>query len=224
MFPTMTPLRLRNAVQQLHRRNSTRRLGTRSSLVTAIQPQTAPSLAERVQTVQSRVTRTRLTQRERVVLYRFFSARSKYPRSSSFDTLQEPALQSAFPKKTFIALCLGTAFAYFFIEVREEQWTDVVTQSRTDKAATPLHFYKNRDAVDLAIRNTMDPSNMLKEPMFLHGMYDAFAAMGNGWEMNEDDASEANMPVTHGCQFSSNEPCVGGPRSPQSQYSCLLGH
>jgi hypothetical protein len=224
MIQMMTPLRQRNAVQQLHRCNSTRNSGTRSSLVTGAQPQTVPSLAKRVQTVQSRATRTRLTQRERVVSYRSFSENSKHPHSSFFDTRQGSALQSAFPTKTFIALCLGTAFAYFFIEVREEQWTDVVTQSRLDKAATPLHFYKDRDAVDLAIRNTMDPSNMLKEPIILHGMYDAFAAMGNGWEMNEDDAREAQMPVTHGCQFSSNEPCVGSPHSPQSQYSCLLGH
>jgi pyruvate dehydrogenase phosphatase len=140
------------------------------------------------------------------------------------DTLQGPTLQSAFPTKTFIALCLGVAFVYFFVEIREETWADVVRESSLDKTMTPLHFYRDRDAVDLALRSVMDPSSMLKESQVLHALYDTFTHMGNGWEMSEDDAREAQMPVTHGCQFKSNEPCVGGLPSPQSHNSCLLGH
>ena len=49
----------------------------------------------------------------------------------------------------------------------------------------------------------------------LRSINERFAEMAGGWEMNEDEARESGMPITHGCRFKSNEPCVS------ATLSCL---
>ena len=121
-------------------------------------------------------------------------------------------LQSAFPKKTVIFLVVFCAAAYYWLDVSliEEDWADHVLASFTgDPGATPLHFYKDREEVEHWVSHHIpDPSAPLKDPEVLRQISEQFPKIAFGWEIQEDESREFDIPVTHGIRFRSNEPCV----------------
>ena len=170
-------------------------------------------LPERVQALRSRAARPSAAQFDHVnsrQITSLFKSRTSNSWSSSSPPTQGTLLQSAFPTKTFIALLVLGTVAYFAVEIKEHDWTDSLFDSFAgDHGATPLHFYKDRDEVDHWIQHHIpDPSAPLRDPELLKVINDRFHEAAGGWEMSEDDSREFGMPVTHGCRFKSNEPCV----------------
>ena len=145
-------------------------------------------------------------------------------------------LQSAFPKKTFIFLVLLTGLAYYFVDVRDLDWTDDVMNSfeADQNQATPLQFFANKEELDHFLQHHIpDPSQPLKNPQVAQFFSEHFDKLAGGWKMEEKDAVEENIPVTHGCRFKSNEPCEDyfafgtspGPGSqPWNYWSIMDGH
>ncbi|KAE8855589.1 hypothetical protein PTNB73_09875 [Pyrenophora teres f. teres] len=145
-----------------------------------------------------------------------FSAASRAVRAHPTSKL----LQSAFPKKTFIALVLLGGLAYFFLEVKESDWTDSVyaaynQQDDAGTLASALHFYNNTEELQHILDyHIPDPSAPLKDPSVAKFISDQFDKLCFGWMMTEDDAKRGvegmpgvHMPITHGCRIRSNEPC-----------------
>jgi pyruvate dehydrogenase phosphatase len=145
-------------------------------------------------------------------------------------------LQSAFPKKTFIFLVLLTGLAYYFVDVRDLDWTDDVMNSfeADQNQATPLQFFANKEELDHFLQHHIpDPSQPLKNPQVAQFFSEHFDKLAGGWKLEEKDAVEENIPVTHGCRFKSNEPCEDyfafgtspGPGSqPWNYWSIMDGH
>ncbi|PSN71762.1 protein serine/threonine phosphatase 2C, partial [Corynespora cassiicola Philippines] len=118
-------------------------------------------------------------------------------------------LQSAFPTKTFLFLVVLGAAAYYFVDIRYADWADAVLESHgDDPLATPLHFYKDREELDHWIHaHVPDPAGPARDPNLLQAINAQFEKLVLGWRMNEDEAREANLPITHGCQMKSNQAC-----------------
>lgn len=119
-------------------------------------------------------------------------------------------LYSAFPTKTVLFLLVLGGLAYYFIEVREEDWTDDIYTSYTEdqNQATPLHFYANKEQLDHWIQfHIPDPSAPLKDPNVAQFFSEQFDKLAFGWMMTKEEARKEDMPVTHGVRFRSNEPC-----------------
>lgn len=147
-----------------------------------------------------------------------------------------PILRSAFPTKTVLFLLILGGLAYYFVDVREEDWTDNVFSSYTDdqNQATPLHFYGNKEELDHWIRfHIPDPSAPLKDPGVAKFFSEQFDKLAFGWMMTAEEATKEGMPVTHGARFRSNEPCEdyyalgtspGPGEKPWNYWSIMDGH
>lgn len=145
-------------------------------------------------------------------------------------------LRSAFPKKTFAFLVIVTALAYYFVDVRDLDWTDdVVSSFAADNIGTnPFHFLANKDEVDHVLQyHIPDATHSLKDPQVVQFFSEHFDRLAGGWMMTEKEAAQENIPVTHGCRFKSNEPCedffaIGtspGPgQQPWNYWSIMDGH
>ena len=141
---------------------------------------------------------------------RFSKPKFRVRGTTTHNSMDQPVLQSAFPTKTVIFLLVLGGLAYYFVDVREEDWTDNVLESyQEDQAmATPLHFYNNKEELDHWIQfHIPDPSVPLKNPDVMKFLSDQFDKLAFGWMMTEEDAKKDNMPITHGCRLRSNEPC-----------------
>ncbi|KAJ4366271.1 hypothetical protein N0V83_007907 [Neocucurbitaria cava] len=145
-------------------------------------------------------------------------------------------LHSAFPTKTVLFLLVLGGLAYYFIEVREEDWTDDIYTSYTEdqNQATPLHFYANKEELDHWIQfHIPDPSAPLKDPNVAQFFSEQFDKLAFGWMMTKEEARKEDMPVTHGVRFRSNEPCEdyyalgtspGPGEKPWNYWSIMDGH
>ncbi|KAJ4988156.1 protein phosphatase 2c [Stagonosporopsis vannaccii] len=145
-------------------------------------------------------------------------------------------LQSAFPKKTFAFLVILTGLAYYFVDVRDLDWTDDVMNSfeADNPGVTPLQFFANKEELDHFLQHHIpDPSQPLKNPQVAQFFSENFDKLAGGWKMTEKDAAEENIPVTHGCRFKSNEPCEdyfafgtspGPGAQPWNYWSIMDGH
>ena len=145
-------------------------------------------------------------------------------------------LLSAFPKKTFAFLVILTALAYYFVDVRDLDWTDDVMNSfeADNPGVTPLQFFANKDELDHFLQHHIpDPSQPLKNPQVAQFFSEHFDKLAGGWKMTEKDAVEESIPVTHGCRFKSNEPCEdyfalgtspGPGQQPWNYWSIMDGH
>lgn len=165
-------------------------------------------------------------------------ARSKALRAqeSSQNGAKTKVLQSAFPKKTFAFLVILTGLAYYFVDVRDLDWTDDVMNSfeADNPGVTPLQFFANKEELDHFLQHHIpDPSQPLKNPQVAQFFSENFDKLAGGWKMTEKDAAEENMPVTHGCRFKSNEPCEdyfafgtspGPGAQPWNYWSIMDGH
>jgi pyruvate dehydrogenase phosphatase len=126
--------------------------------------------------------------------------------------------------------------AYYFIDIRDEDWTDDVLNSyQEDQAmATPLHFYNDKEELDHWIQfHINDPLAPLKDPAVVKFFSEQFAKLAHGWMMTEDEAKNEGIPVTHGCRFRSNQPCEdyyalgtspGPGAKPWNYWSIMDGH
>ncbi|KAH7086533.1 phosphatase 2C-like domain-containing protein [Paraphoma chrysanthemicola] len=146
-------------------------------------------------------------------------------------------LQSAFPTKTVLFLLIVGGLAYYFVDIREEDWTDDVFnsyQGEDQAIATPLHLYRDKEELDHWIQfHIPDPSAPLKDPGVAQLLSEQFDKLAFGWMMTEQDAKEEGIPVTHGCRFRSNEPCEdfyalgtspGPGAKPWNYWSIMDGH
>ncbi|KAF1924784.1 protein serine/threonine phosphatase 2C [Didymella exigua CBS 183.55] len=145
-------------------------------------------------------------------------------------------LQSAFPKKTFAILVTISALAYYFVDVRDLDWTDDVVNSfgYDNVGVTPLQFFASKDELDHFLQHhTGDPSHLMKDPQVAQFMSEHFDKLAGGWRMTEKDAAEESISVTHGCRFKSNEPCEdyfafgtspGPGQQPWNYWSIMDGH
>jgi hypothetical protein len=170
---------------------------------TYLQPHT--KLHERVASLQSRAVHIRPTSSSPA------PQRSAGTQKASQDGPDSTVLQSAFPKKTFVFLILLTGLAYYLLDVRDLDWTDDVMNSfeQDQNQATPLQFFANKEELDHFLQHHIpDPSAPLKSPEVAKFFSEQFERLAGGWKMTEKDALEENIPVTHGCRFKSNEPCV----------------
>ncbi|KAL6705987.1 hypothetical protein ACN47E_006266 [Coniothyrium glycines] len=153
------------------------------------------------------------------------------------DVLQQCLiLQSAFPKKTFVALVLIAGLAYYFVDIEEASWGDDVfaTYEGEQTQPTPLHFFDNKDEVRHWLDfHIPDPSAPLKDPNVAKFFSEQFAKLAGGWMMHEEEAIRENIPLTHGCRFKSNEPCEdyhalgtspGPGEKPWNYWSIMDGH
>jgi serine/threonine protein phosphatase PrpC len=146
------------------------------------------------------------------------------------------ALQSAFPKKTFIFLVILIALAYYVDDERDMDWTDDVMNSfeADNPGVTPLQFFANKDELDHFLQHHIpDPSQPLKSPQVAQFFSEHFDKLAGGWKMTEKEAAEEDIPVTHGCRFKSNEPCEdyfalgtspGPGQQPWNFWSIMDGH
>lgn len=171
----------------------------------------APITLERVQLARSRVLSLRaLTPASIESTSRTATGRSQKVLTAL--PLNGEILHSAFPTKTVIFLVVFCAAAYYLLDVSliEEDWADQVLASFTgDPAAAPLHFYKDREEVDHWVHHHKpDPSAPLKDPEVLRQISEQFPKIAYGWEIQEDESREFDIPITHGIRFRSNDPCV----------------
>ena len=130
-------------------------------------------------------------------------------------------LQSAFPKKTFIALVLLCGLAYYSLDIEVPDWTDAVyaaynTQDDAAAALTlALHFYNDTEELQHFLDHHIpDPGAPLTDPSVAKVISERFDKLCFGWMMTEEDAKRGvegmpgvHMPITHGCRIRSNEPC-----------------
>ena len=133
-------------------------------------------------------------------------------------------------------MVLLTGLAYYFVDVRDLDWTDDVMNSfeQDQTQATPLQFFANKEELDHFLQHHIpDPSQPLKNPQVAQFFSEHFDKLAGGWKMTETDALEEDIPVTHGCRFKSNEPCEDyfafgtspGPGSqPWNYWSIMDGH
>ncbi|KAH7394532.1 phosphatase 2C-like domain-containing protein [Pyrenochaeta sp. MPI-SDFR-AT-0127] len=145
-------------------------------------------------------------------------------------------LQSAFPTKTVLFFAVLGGLAYYFIDIREEDWTDDIYTSYTEdqNQATPLHFYANKEELDHWIQfHIPDPSAPLRNPEVGKFFSEQFDKLAFGWMMSGEEARKEGMPITHGVRFRSNEPCEdyyalgtspGPGEKPWNYWSIMDGH
>ena len=124
--------------------------------------------------------------------------------------LRSTTLRSAFPTKTVIFLVVVSGLVYLFVEIHEVTWADEVLASfaADSNPTAPLHFYANKDELDHWLRfHVPDPSNTFKDPDVGLTLSANFSRLVQGWMLTEKESMDANLPVTHGCRFQSNDPC-----------------
>ncbi|KAF2475980.1 protein serine/threonine phosphatase 2C [Lindgomyces ingoldianus] len=126
-------------------------------------------------------------------------------------SLQPPLhLQSRVPTKTLLTLLVLGGIAYYFIdviEVLDDHWTHHVP--RTEPTSMPVQFYQNREQVQHWLdAHVPDFVATAKNPELQDVARSVFASqIASGWMMTEEEAEEAQMPVTHGARVMSNSPC-----------------
>ncbi|KAF1355978.1 protein serine/threonine phosphatase 2C [Lizonia empirigonia] len=223
----MLASRLGNAAK-LHCSAATRASGRVRSSLTGGSYHTRP--AKRVASFQSRAIHVRPQP-----LHQKLHQLPKAPKRDQ-DACGTKILQSAFPKKTFAFLVILTGLAYYFVDVRDLDWTDDVMNSfeQDQNQATPLQFFANKEELDHFLQHHIpDPSQPLKNPQVAQFFSEHFDKLAGGWKLTEKDALEEDIPVTHGCRFKSNEPCEDyfsfgtspGPGSqPWNYWSIMDGH
>ena len=145
-------------------------------------------------------------------------------------------LQSAFPKKTFIALVIISVALYLVPDLPEMDWADYAMNSfeSDDPGDSPLHFHRSKEELEHYLQHHIpDVSQPLKDPGVVQFFSEQFERLAGGWRMTENDAAQENIPVTHGCRFKSNNPCEDyfafgtsfGPGSrPWNYWSIMDGH
>ena len=183
----------------------------------------ASATVRRVHHARSRVSSVPHTRADAVGHSASFKGHGFPPKSFVAGPINGPALRSAFPTKTVIFLVVLSAAAYYLVEIKEEDWADHVLASFSgDPAATPLHFFKDREEVDHWLQQHIpDPSAPLKHPEVLRQISDQFPKIAFGWEIQENESREFEIPVTHGIRFRSNEPCVSFSISYCRRVSCI---
>ncbi|KAF2662524.1 protein serine/threonine phosphatase 2C [Lophiostoma macrostomum CBS 122681] len=120
---------------------------------------------------------------------------------------QPRILQSRFPTKTFVAVVIISALVYYSgkVEISFDEPLHVrVNQHALPGGPSVLQCFSDvqqiNEAMSLASTYRRPPYEMLE------GIYDRFEEMVGGWMMEENEAQELDMPVTHGCRFGSNNP------------------
>ena len=101
--------------------------------------------------------------------------------------------------------------AYYFVDVVPQDWVDDVYNGYSEDAqlATPLHFYNNKEELEHYLQfHKPDPGAALKNPDAARFLSEQFDQLACGWKVSPEDASKENIPVTHGCRFKVNSPCV----------------
>lgn len=183
-----------------------------AQLASRLRPQAAGSrtfrphtaVAGRVHNHPSRALEQFRTFSSRHASQRFFS--NQAPRTSSLGGVHtQTILKSGFPKKTAVFLLLLGGFVYYFIEVQELTWADVVLNSYEEATqqrklhASPLHFFDNKDELEHWIGfHIPNPSVALKDPNVARFFSEQFDKLAFGWMMSEEEAKKENLPVTHG--------------------------
>ena len=146
-------------------------------------------------------------------------------------------LQSAFPKKTFIALVIISVALYLVPDDFGMDWADYALNSfepGDPGINSALHFHKSKEELEQGLHHHIGGiSSLLKDPSVVQLFSEQFESMAGGWRMTENDAVQENIPVTHGCRFQSNNPCEDyfalgtsfGPGSqPWNYWSIMDGH
>jgi hypothetical protein len=126
---------------------------------------------------------------------------------------QSTILQSAFPTKTAVFVLVIGGLAYYFVDIKLRDWTDDVLDSEETGVhanANPLHFYRDQEEIDHYLQNHAagTTNSESKNPQVLQLLSETFGMMANGWETDVQEAREWGIPVTHGCRFKVNNPCV----------------
>ena len=189
------------------------------------------SLPERVASLQSRALHSSRRFMVTKALQNSSQVQAKRYHGSGSDVLQ-----SAFPKKTFIALVVLSVALYLVPDVPEMDWADYAMNSfeSDDPGDSPLHFYRSKEELEHYLQHHIpDVSQPLKDPGVVQFFSEQFERLAGGWRMTENDAVQENIPVTHGCRFKSNDPCEDyfafgtsfGPGSqPWNYWSIMDGH
>jgi hypothetical protein len=158
----------------------------------------------RVQNPSSRV----LQQYKPSCSSRFISASRNSPSSSNVTVLE-----SRFPRKTVLFLAVLGGLAYYFVDVVDlpQDWVEDVYNGYAEDAqlATPLHFYHNKEELDHYLQfHKPDPGSAFRNPDAARFLSEQFEQLACGWMISPEDAKNENVPVTHGCRFKVNSPCV----------------
>ncbi|KAF2732670.1 protein serine/threonine phosphatase 2C [Polyplosphaeria fusca] len=111
-------------------------------------------------------------------------------------------LQSAFPKKTVAAVVLLGGLVYWFVDVdMPPQW--MIDMERPGA----VQFFETKEEVEHWVEAHM-PQPLDASTVEMMDQYIAdWERLVGGFAMTEEEAREANMPVTHGAQAGVNEPC-----------------
>lgn len=81
--------------------------------------------------------------------------------------------------------------------------------SQDQLEASPLIFIHDKEELDHWLQfHIPDASSPLKSPDVARFFSEQFDKLAGGWMMTEEEAKRDGIPVTHGCRFRSNEPCV----------------
>jgi hypothetical protein len=150
----------------------------------------------------------------------FSRSGAETPLKLQVDPQNARIMESRFPRKTVLFLTVLGGLAYYFVELEPEDWTDDVLASYRDLSipSAPLQFINNKEDADTLLQlYNNDPRGLLDKPEVLKFFSEQFHEVAFGWEMEQEDAVAANMPVTHGCRYKSNLPCVS------AVDSCSLG-
>jgi hypothetical protein len=122
-------------------------------------------------------------------------------------------LESRFPRKTALFLTVLGGLAYYFVDVIDvpQDWVEDVYNGYAEDAqlATPLHFYHNKEELDHYLQfHKPDPGSAFRNPDAARFLSEQFEQLACGWMISPEDARNENVPVTHGCRFKVNSPCV----------------
>lgn len=138
---------------------------------------------------------------------------TSHPLSQLSNSLPPQQLQSRFPTKTVIALLIIGGIFYFApvgIEFKSSLVDRLYHVFNEDPTAMPWHLYRSPEEVDHMIEHHMfdltDPG--FRDPRFSELVSEEFSVMASGWEIQEDEARASGIPITHGCRYRSNFPCV----------------
>ncbi|KAI8933595.1 hypothetical protein NX059_009325 [Plenodomus lindquistii] len=166
-----------------------------------------------------------------------FAVKSQDESASSLQNVSaRTILHSAFPTKTVISLAIIGGLAYFFIEVREETWVDMIlaTSENEEHNTNPVHFNTSKDDLDHWLQyHVANASVALKDPKLAQFISATFNNIASGWMIGEDEAADDYIPVTHGCRYQSNTLCEdlfalgtnpGPGEKPWNYWSIMDGH
>jgi hypothetical protein len=187
------------------------RLQSLSSARLAVRPMSP--LAARCRSTYARLGRVQ-NPSSRVLQYKPpYSSRIGTEASSreSASPLNGNILESRFPRKTVLFLAVLGGLAYYFVDVVPQDWVDDVYNGYSEDAqlATPLHFYNNKEELEHYLEfHKPDPGAALVNPDAAKFLSEQFDQLACGWKVSPEDARKENIPVTHGCRFKVNSPCV----------------